>query len=455
VVVLDMEPNELRTKLPELSEDSVVEPVLPRYPARARPLFALPTPGLGGTNLGTGAVMSIELKDESDNPVPRATVSVTFVNRLNPTTRWPATAVSDASGNIQVAYDPSNWVALLAFIEPASGLWQTTVFQPSLGLTVKLRSLPKQGPLGWWHRLSGVVDSNPLSGQGVKIGIIDTGVGPHPYLNHAVPVGAFLNGSALLGEANGRDVSNHGTHVSGIIAARPPQDSSDYAGIASGADLFVARVFATATSEANQGDIASAIDELSQRRNVDIINMSLGQEVGGYSRIDYDAVTVAYQHGTVCVCAAGNYGKPSASYPAAYPECIAVSALGLVDAAPQDTFAGSTVPQEANKYAGRIFLANFSNYGPEIFICAPGNGIISTVPVSGTDPAPYADESGTSMSAPLTAGILAVLLSRVPEPFKSERSRRRSDYLRVLLCQHALSLNLNLLYQGNGLARIL
>jgi hypothetical protein len=449
VVLFEADPREVVAKAPELTQDAVVEPELPRVPARAYPAAMVPTVGLAAVTPGTGAVLKLTLTGSTGDPVPGATVIVKFTGVINTTLSIVAGGVSDATGAVGVPYDPSSWLPALAAVEPAGGFWTAVVSNPQPGQVIRLDELPQNGPFGWWHYLAGATDYNPAAGRGIKIGVIDSGVGPHPNLTHAVPVGAFLDGAFLPGVDQGRDVQTHGTHVSGIIGARPQDNSKAYSGIAPGADLLVARIF-TATGGGNQGDVANAIDALSGENGCDIINMSL---TGAPSAIEHDAVIMAIQRGTVCVCAAGNQSGSPVGYPAAYPECIAISALGLVNAAPQGSMPALNLPTQVDRFGyGGIFLASFSNIGPSILCAAPGNGIISTIPAHG-DGAPYADMSGTSMASPLAAGVLAVLLSRAPNFTASDRNAARAAYAKALFAQHALSINLNPLYQGRGMAR--
>ena len=78
-------------------------------------------------------------------------------------------------------------------------------------------------------------------GRGIRVGVVDTGAGPHPCLQHIASVGAFLGGNSLP-PGLGADVGEHGSHVSGTIGARPAE-TGHYAGIAPGCDLLTARVF--------------------------------------------------------------------------------------------------------------------------------------------------------------------------------------------------------------------
>jgi subtilisin family serine protease len=463
VLLVEADEADLQALMSGLTSDTVVEPELPRVPAIAYPAELLPTvhqydvlaselAAAGATAAngpGTGSVLVLNLQDAQGGGVEGCTVIVNFVGRANPSAAVVAGGVSSGAGVVEIPFDPNLWNPVIAGIEPDGRFWSQMTRNPASGQVIRLTELPRTGPVGWWQLLSGVVGWDPAAGTGLKVGVIDTGVGPHPALAHAIPVGAFIDGGFTAGPASGLDVQNHGTHVSGIIGARPVTPD-EFGGIAPGAELFVARVF-TATSGANQGDIAAAIDALSGPFGVDVINMSL---VGAASAIERDAVIVALQRGTVCVCAAGNQAG-AVGFPAAYPESIAVSALGLVNTWAADSMPAFNVPTQPNRFGvGGTFLASFSNTGPQLQCAAPGNGIISTIPSSPGDEAPYADMSGTSMSSPLVAGILANMLSRDPVWKDIPRGVQRAIYARAALGQLAIPVLQNPLFEGRGLARV-
>jgi len=454
VLVVEADAAELSAKGAEMTSDTVIEPELLRVPAKAYPAALQAAPFAGGRQQGpgTGAELKLMLQGANGAAVPGATVVVRFDGHQGLQASVSAGGTSDNSGMVSVAFDPNLWRPTMAGIEPAGGLWTAVVGMPQSGQVVELQELPQTGPLGWWHLLSGESVFDADAGRNIKVGVIDSGVGPHPYLEHVTPIGAFLDGSFLPGVTQGRDVQTHGTHVSGIIGARPPAGSQEFCGVAPASDVYVGRVF-TETGGGNQGDVANAIDALSAHYAADIINMSL---TGAPSSIEHDAVILAFQKGTVCVCAAGNQNGSPVGYPAAYPESIAVSALGLMNTAPSDTMPALNQPSQADKYGyGGIFLASFSNVGPRVFCAAPGNGIISTIPANKHDPAPYADMSGTSMSSPLVAGILADLLARDAQYGIMERNAARAAYAKTLLARHALSIFLSRIYQGQGMPRVI
>jgi len=289
------------------------------------------------------------------------------------------------------------------------------------------------------------------SGDGIKIGVVDTGVGPHPYLSHVRSLGSTAGAAYDPSPEAGVDVQQHGTHVCGIIAARPVDGSGDYAGIADGADVMAIRVFPP-DGAADQGDIAEAIDLLAAEHDADLINLSLGSPQP--SAIERDAIIAAAERGTLCCAAAGNsFGGPT-MYPAAYPETAAVSALGLTGTSPPGTMAAHATPLQADKFApGGLFLADFSNLGPEIICAAPGVGIISTVPARAEVVAPYASKSGTSMASPIVCAAVATLLSHDRAYLGLPRGVRRAQRAAATLAASLQPVELSPLYVGGGLSR--
>ena len=103
----------------------------------------------------------------------------------------------------------------------------------------------------------GKIDTEVGSGAGIRVGIADTGMGPHPYLEHVLGLGAIADGKDSRLPAATADKRGHGTHVAGLIGARPVDGSGDYAGVAQGAEIAAIRVFG-ADGGAHQGDVAEA-----------------------------------------------------------------------------------------------------------------------------------------------------------------------------------------------------
>ena len=182
-----------------------------------------------------------------------------------------------------------------------------------------------------------------------------------------------------------------------------------------------------------------------------LINLSLGAPRP--SAIERDAIADALDHGSLCLCAAGNNAPqwPQVCYPAAFEEAVAVSALGLEGVAPPGSLSGSRLPDHPERFAGPLFLANFSCHGPEIGTTAPGVGIVAPVPERFGMAAPYGVMDGTSMAAPMACAALARVLSSDAAYLALPPQRARAERARHLLVEHCADLGLDRRYQGQGL----
>ena len=344
---------------------------------------------------------------------------------------------------------------------PANGFWSLSVRGPRDGQIVDCPALPADGPVGWWHEAVGVARPGKTRGRSVRVGVIDTGVGPHPCLEHVIDVGSFVGGA--FDPAGGADVGSHGTHVCGIVGARSVEPGQ-YAGVAPGVRLYSARVFPP-DGGANQMDISDALDALSAVHEVDLANLSLGAPVG--SEIERDAILDALERGTLCVCAAGNEAG-AVSFPAAFAETVAVSALGAEGRAPPGTLSASRLPEAPGRFGDDgLYLASFSCFGPEIGCAAPGAGIVSTVPARpgpagptgrAGSPAPYAAPyaalDGTSMASPLACGALAAILAGSGTYRAMPRDATRAALARRLLRTRCRDIGLDPAFQGRGVPTV-
>ncbi|MDQ0454750.1 S8 family serine peptidase [Rhizobium paknamense] len=451
VLVVSGDEAEMTLKSRSLSGDVLIEPESLRWPAALR-LAGWANAETGENAVSTAGAPSIFYLrlTSGSQPVVNAKVELTLSPLVQSSASTSISAVTDPQGFAVFSFDQRIWQASAAQISPHGGYWSAVAINPANARTLTVDPLPKNGPVGWWHQLAGLSANDPQAGSGIRIGILDTGLGPHPYLNHITPAGAYVDGAYVEGAIATMDVEWHGTHVSGIIGARPPEGSGEFAGLAPGADIFTARVFSK-NGGANQGDIAAGIDAMAFENEVDLINLSLG---GGPSAIEYDAVLSAYYRGTLCICAAGNQYGQAVMSPANYPIAVAVTALGMPGTYPANNLAALTAPQQPDRIGyGGLYLPSYSNFGPQVAVTAAGSAVISTIPATEAEPAPYADMSGTSMATPVTTAALAVLLSQDPIFRTLARCKERADYARSLLETHAFNLGLAPQYQGKGLSR--
>jgi serine protease len=245
----------------------------------------------------------------------------------------------------------------------------------------------------------------------VKVAIIDSGV------DCSLPdfQGRLLDARSFVGGDPCLDTEGHGTFIAGEIAAN--LDTQGIVGIAYTSQLLVAKVVkadGTIPLVAEAAAIRWAADSGAR-----VINLSLGgvrdpvhPDRDTYSSLEAAAVAYASAKGALLVAAVGNGDEafsqpwPFASYPAALPHVIGVSAL---------TRSGN-VPD----YSNRDLIYND--------LAAPGSGIYSTFPLNLTAQRPfcanqgysdcgtddYRDPEGTSFAAPQVSAAAAVLFAVAP-----------------------------------------
>jgi subtilisin family serine protease len=452
VVVFDADPAEVPAKAASLPTDVMVEAEILHFPM-VQTLERRPGARLTGQRTSTamdaplaGPLTTFSLSfTGSGAPLFGAEVILFVRDQFNQSRN--ITQSTDQNGTASFAI-PSGQQPVAALVLPAGGHWSMVIRNPVGGTVLDCPAFKAVGPLDWWHKQVGIAQFVASRGTGIKVGVIDTGAGPNGCLAHVIDVGAFIDGSH--DPNGGADVDSHGSHVCGTIGARPIQSGSQRAGIAPGATLFCARVFPP-NEGANQGDISNAIDELSRERHVDLINMSLGSTAP--SQIELDAIQDALQRGTLCICAAGNETGP-VIFPAAFPEAVAVSAVGLKNTAPAGSLSATRLPTDPTKFgAGNLFLAEFSNFGNQVDCAAPGVAIIATVPERFGLTQPYGVMDGTSMASPVACGALAALLAGSPS-YLAQTGSARAEAARTILRNNTQSIGLAAVFQGTGMPRI-
>jgi thermitase len=217
-------------------------------------------------------------------------------------------------------------------------------------------------------------------GASVRVAVVDTGVDlDHPDLHDRIDTvngWDFINGDAIA-----QDDAGHGTHVSGIIAATL-NNGIGVAGVANQCTILPVKVLG-ANGNGTSSNVADGI-RWAANHGASVINLSLGS--ADYSYAIDSAVQYAVAQDCVVVAATGNNGQYGVIYPARLDNVVGV---------------GSTTSQDA--------LSSFSNYGPEVDICAPGSDIYSTLYTGG-----YGNMSGTSMAAPHVAGVVALIRAKNP-----------------------------------------
>lgn len=452
-IVLEGDSADVEAKRNELPEDFIIETEKLRRPGVFHPVVSsIRTPE--EFTIGLGATVEINVSC-AGKPLPAAQIVMTSVafrgGFLN-----TSFGNTDENGRALLAFNPAVWTPFGVTILPRSRAWPISARIFGRRLNVSLPPLPRDGRLAWWHRVMGLNRFSESLGEGIRVGVIDTGVGPHPYLSHVRSAGAFENGKHLRDPGSSNDVTEHGTHVAGLIGARPPSDSKDFAGIAPGVDLVAARIYQGGgppmqeSGTTTNGDVAQAILTLARDEECDLINLSSGGPMR--SIIEADRINAALNRGTLVICSVGNGSGPPVLYPAAEQNAVAVSAVGPTGGIPSGVLDNFSYPTLADRYSVAGFFApTFISIGPETKCTGPGVGIVSTVPSRPTDEAPYVAMSGTSMAAPAVTGALAAILSRDSTYLALPRTRERSSYALRVLGSAIRTLGLNFQYQGFGM----
>lgn len=269
-------------------------------------------------------------------------------------------------------------------------------------------------------------------GAGVRVGVIDTGVGPHPDIACAGGIGPLSEPGGTL-----TDCSLHGTHVAGVIAAR-----GQFPGLAPDSEVYSYRVFKAGQPGATNADVVHALFE-AMRDGCHIINMSLGSTTG--DPLIEKTVQKAMGQGVLIVAASGNDARKPLRSPASVPGVVSVSAMGCEQTYPRDS-SHPVWECSPRGSAPTHYVANFSNTGKGLSCTAPGVGLVSTVPGG------YLALDGTSMAAPVVTGIAACLLSANPLILAQKADRSRTKAIRTLLYTACNSLGFPSHLEGrNGL----
>lgn len=195
------------------------------------------------------------------------------------------------------------------------------------------------------------VQGRGVTGTGINVGIADTSLD----YNHPDIANNYKGGIDTVGVGDNDPINDdgetHGTHVAGTILG--VNNGTGVFGVAYTANLYHARVLGP--NGGSSADIMEGVRWLVETAKCRVVNMSLG---GGLkSRTEENFYKDMRTKGALIVCATGNDGRTSISYPAGYATNIAVGAV------------------DKNNV-----IASFSNRGTNIDVVAPGVGVLSSVP---------------------------------------------------------------------------
>ncbi len=273
-----------------------------------------------------------------------------------------------------------------------------------------------------------------VTGEGVVVGIVDTGVN----VAHEALKGQYRGTNAdgsfnhdynffdpVGNKKDAYDDHNHGSHVAGTSVGGT---KDHYTGMAPGAKFIATKVF-TAGGSGSTATILKGLSwmlaptkadgtEADPTKAPDIVSNSWGNS-NGASLSYIDAWKAFEAAGIIPVVAAGNSGRPNTvGAPGSYPQSITVGATDINDKVASFSSRGPSKIKDAE-----------GNFIQKPDVSAPGKDIIS----AGKTGDSYVKMSGTSMATPAVSGVIALLLQKFPN--------LNAEQVRVVLAKSSLDID--------------
>jgi serine protease AprX len=258
-----------------------------------------------------------------------------------------------------------------------------------------------------------------LNGAGIGVAIVDSGISTDSDFHSNPRTFTFATSSQ-----SATDIYGHGTHVAGIVAGNGSASNGKYKGIAPGATLYAIKI-ADGNGMAYESDVVVGLQWIYENHtayNIRVVNLSLNTITEqSYHESPLDAaVEILWFNGIVVVASAGNVDPDSPlrlynASPANDPFIITVGAA--------DEMGTSELRDDEFATYTSFGVTDNGDLKPEIF--APGSNIYSVLskdslwesqhPDRVTADGEYIRLTGTSMSAPMVTGTVALLLQDEPD----------------------------------------
>jgi serine protease AprX len=262
-----------------------------------------------------------------------------------------------------------------------------------------------------------------VSGAGVAVAVIDSGVQPHADLP-ASRITQFVD--FVNGRLDAYDDYGHGTHVAGIVAGTGAASAGEYTGVAPEASIVALKVL-DSTGAGTTSNVLAALEWVLNNHatyGIRVVNLSLGHPIYEAAATDplVQAVETLTARGLLVVVSAGNMGRNSLGQTVYGSITSPANAQGAIAVGAADT--------NLTLARGDDTVASFSSRGPTRFdnfvkpdVLAPGYQIASLLAPDSTLAlkyphlqigASYFRLNGTSQSAPVVAGAAALLFQANP-----------------------------------------
>ena len=285
-----------------------------------------------------------------------------------------------------------------------------------------------------------------MTGLGVGVAIVDSGVYPHPDLAGRIVASIdFTTASPTVSSTPTGDPGGHGTHVAGLVAGDGTASGGAFTGVAPRANIISVRVI-DANGSSNVSTILRGLQWVLANRatyNIKVVNLSLGATPAASYKSDLMATAAEVLNfaGVTVVVSAGNTGPLAGTVttPGTDPYVVTVGAL-------DDN--GTSTPLDD-------LMSVFSARGRTTFdylskpdLVAPGRRMVSLrspdssldtlfsdrqVTANGALTADYYRLSGTSMAAPIVAGVVALMVERNPSLSPAQIKKRLKSTATALM----------------------
>lgn len=284
-----------------------------------------------------------------------------------------------------------------------------------------------------------------LTGNGVGIAFVDTGLFPHPdFLYPRNRIRAFRD--FVDNKYSVYDDNGHGTFCAGVAAGSGYMSNGYFRGCAPGASIIAVKAM-NKTGNGESGNVLRGIEWIlsnAEKYRVRVVSLSIGTErTAPDADPILEGIAELVRNGITVVTAAGNDGprRDTIGVPGSDPRVITVGAFDDKRGLAAEYFAIPDFSSRGGRMSGRK---------PDLL--APGVGIVSVR--SETEyrggrydlKEPYTVMSGTSVAAPMVAGVCALMIQRWPTICPNEIKR--------MLMSSAVRISGDIYAEGRGRLRI-